>query len=811
MAPALVLRRIGLFVLVFQFTFEAFASVGALQFTFGDVRIRDAAGQTRAVKKGDAINQGDTILTGGGASAQLRMIDGGILAVRPDTELKVDTYRYAGKEDGTENAFMSLVKGGFRTITGAIGRTNKDNYRIGTPSATIGIRGTDHEPLFVPPVTTGTQPVPPGTYDKVNVGIAFIRTPLGEVNIRQNQVGFVAPGQIPTILPVIPDIFKATPPVRAARQQEQKEAEKQQVAQNQTAAREEPATQEKKPAAVSDGASATSASRVAVTDGAGKSTVAPETGVSALADTRSAVVSNKGGQADNISVSVSPAAAGITPASKNSAAQTVEQPITVKLNDAENFGLDLTSQKLISTGSNSSKRDVAFADEALSAANQAESAKGAAASVLSAGKAAQGLLNSVISGSSGLKKDDVDEINRGVNNALSLAKEGEALITNASSRSNVAAAAAKKAEETGDLRSLISAQTELKTAKAELEEAQGKLARSATEWTRAIELAERVQGSSGSEKPDTAKPDTTKPDTTKPDTTKTALETELSKAKNKANDAVDSVGKVAEATTRANQTIAEGKKPDDKDKGKKDSSDKDSGKDKTRGILLKAATEVGVQAARSVADNGCGQAVCNASSGTVVRTLDGGGTMGRWGRWGAERLNESSVPSGESDGLGGLIARIARSVFGGMESGPVVLPVTGTATYQLVGASSPVAFTPSRSGPDVGKLGSAMLAVNFTAKTVDVSVNASTPASGNWSANANGVPIVRDTTFAVHKALDGAGNLAVTRNGSADNTAGSIVGAFKGATGGSAGLGYVLNQNGPAGVTLTGVAVFKRP
>ena len=69
--------------------------------------------------------------------------------------------------------------------------------------------------------------MPSGTYDKVNVGVAVIRSQGAEVSIAQNQVGFAAPGKPPVLLPVMPDIFKATPPVRQARQS-QKESDKQQ-------------------------------------------------------------------------------------------------------------------------------------------------------------------------------------------------------------------------------------------------------------------------------------------------------------------------------------------------------------------------------------------------------------------------------------------------------------------------------------------------------------------------------------------------------------------------------------------------------
>jgi hypothetical protein len=180
-------------------------------FAAGDVRIVNAAGQERRAVKGAQIQEGETVVSAPGASAQLQMKDGAYVALRPDSRLRVDTYVYNGREDGSESGLLSLLKGGFRTITGFIGRTNKDRYQVRTPTATIGIRGTDHEPYYIAPPAPGETPAGvPGTYTKVNVGIAYIQTPAGSVDVFPNQVGFAAPDQLPQVLPQIPDFFRSS-------------------------------------------------------------------------------------------------------------------------------------------------------------------------------------------------------------------------------------------------------------------------------------------------------------------------------------------------------------------------------------------------------------------------------------------------------------------------------------------------------------------------------------------------------------------------------------------------------------------------
>lgn len=110
----------------------------------GRVAARSESGAERALRRRDPVYLGDTVLVGDNGFAQIRFIDGGLASLRPSSELRIRDYRFAGAEDGNERAVLDLVKGGLRTITGAIGRTNRENYKVETPVATIGIRGTHY-------------------------------------------------------------------------------------------------------------------------------------------------------------------------------------------------------------------------------------------------------------------------------------------------------------------------------------------------------------------------------------------------------------------------------------------------------------------------------------------------------------------------------------------------------------------------------------------------------------------------------------------------------------------------------------------
>jgi hypothetical protein len=144
---------------------------GKVLLSIGDVKV-NRSGQLIPLKKGDVINVGDAIITGATSNAQIRMSDGAVMAIRPQTEFKIAEYSFNGKADGTEKASLSLVKGGVRAVTGTIGRENKDNLKVDAVVATIGIRGTGFNLVYCQGScpTTSKEPVKNGLYASVFEG-----------------------------------------------------------------------------------------------------------------------------------------------------------------------------------------------------------------------------------------------------------------------------------------------------------------------------------------------------------------------------------------------------------------------------------------------------------------------------------------------------------------------------------------------------------------------------------------------------------------------------------------------------------------
>jgi hypothetical protein len=119
-------------------------AAGRVEFAIGDVESIAANGSRHLLGKGSEINAGDSISTAAGARAQLQFTDGGFISLQPGTLFRVDEYNYQNKTDGKERGFFSLLKGGFRAVTGFIGHLHKNAYRVRTAQATLGIRGTGY-------------------------------------------------------------------------------------------------------------------------------------------------------------------------------------------------------------------------------------------------------------------------------------------------------------------------------------------------------------------------------------------------------------------------------------------------------------------------------------------------------------------------------------------------------------------------------------------------------------------------------------------------------------------------------------------
>jgi hypothetical protein len=126
----------------------AFAAVtaGTVTYLSGPLFARKADGSMKTLSKNSVVEQGDTLITEKRTYARIKFNDNSEVTLRPESQFKIEAFSYDQAKPKEDKAFFELVKGGLRALTGHVGkRGDPDSYRIKTPPAVIGIRGTIFE------------------------------------------------------------------------------------------------------------------------------------------------------------------------------------------------------------------------------------------------------------------------------------------------------------------------------------------------------------------------------------------------------------------------------------------------------------------------------------------------------------------------------------------------------------------------------------------------------------------------------------------------------------------------------------------
>lgn len=184
------------------------AAVGRVLMAIGKVEI-ERGDRTIAAKKDTEVMPGDTIATGTTSNAQIKFVDGAVIALRPESEFRVEEYKFSGKPDGSEKATVSLLKGGVRAVTGAIGRSNRDNLKVNAVVATVGIRGTGFNISFCGASCKAANPAAAeGLYAGVFEGKVVVGNEAGSTSdLGVNRFAYVKDQRTAPVLLVAPPSF----------------------------------------------------------------------------------------------------------------------------------------------------------------------------------------------------------------------------------------------------------------------------------------------------------------------------------------------------------------------------------------------------------------------------------------------------------------------------------------------------------------------------------------------------------------------------------------------------------------------------
>lgn len=210
---------------------------GEVMMLTGKGSAADGAGNVRLLAKGQSVNGGEVISTGLNSFLNLRFRDGSYILLRPNSRFQVESFVYDGptvtaslkdekkpaesssvevppaaSEPVTETpaaapagsrAFFRLLRGGFRAVSGLIGKGDRNEYRVASPVATIGIRGTDYE-TFLCDASCQSDPVIRDALAGIQVGritpkllnAAFARAAIKSGRLVKTEAGDPPPVQV---------------------------------------------------------------------------------------------------------------------------------------------------------------------------------------------------------------------------------------------------------------------------------------------------------------------------------------------------------------------------------------------------------------------------------------------------------------------------------------------------------------------------------------------------------------------------------------------------------------------------------------
>ena len=189
------------------------AGAGTVTHLSGTLSAQRADGSVRILSQKSEVNPGDVLTTQRDSYAQINFTDGSSMTMRPQTQLRIERYTFIQDQPGADSTFLRLLKGGLRTVTGLIGkRGNLDAYKIGTNTATIGIRGSsgdtiDNSDGNCEGVTPGCEKLEPGVYHATYTGTYIMENEGGTQLVREGEFGVARDLKIkPDVLPGNPGL-----------------------------------------------------------------------------------------------------------------------------------------------------------------------------------------------------------------------------------------------------------------------------------------------------------------------------------------------------------------------------------------------------------------------------------------------------------------------------------------------------------------------------------------------------------------------------------------------------------------------------
>jgi hypothetical protein len=131
----------GLLIMIFMGTSYADNDAGMIKQTKGNAII-ERGEQKLDAKPGTKVLASDRVITGADSSIGITLHDGTLLSAGPNSILSINKFVF----DSTTNAGAldaSLKRGTLAVVSGKLSKTSPDAVTYRTPTAILGVRGTE--------------------------------------------------------------------------------------------------------------------------------------------------------------------------------------------------------------------------------------------------------------------------------------------------------------------------------------------------------------------------------------------------------------------------------------------------------------------------------------------------------------------------------------------------------------------------------------------------------------------------------------------------------------------------------------------
>lgn len=122
-------------------------AVGEVSLVLGRAWLESTAkstGNSRIqISAGTPVRASDRIVTESNGHVHIRFVDEALVSVRPDSRLEIVQYDYNAEQPQQSAIKLHLEEGVTRSISGRGASAARERFRLNTPIAAIGVRGTD--------------------------------------------------------------------------------------------------------------------------------------------------------------------------------------------------------------------------------------------------------------------------------------------------------------------------------------------------------------------------------------------------------------------------------------------------------------------------------------------------------------------------------------------------------------------------------------------------------------------------------------------------------------------------------------------